>query len=112
MEKVAAIILNRNLPELTDELGNWILQSSGELIDLYVVENGSDQDKYSKFANIIFKESWGPARGGNEVLKRLWDSSYEYFWINYNDARYEAPGFARVAVAAMESDSRLGLMTG
>jgi len=112
MNKVAAIVLNRNLPQLADELGDWILTSSADLVDLYVVENGSDQDKYSKFANIIFKESWGPARGVNEALKRLWDSSYEYFWINYNDARYEAPGFARAAVAAMKSDSRLGLMTG
>lgn len=111
-KKVAAIVLNRNLPKLADELGEWIMTNSGELVDLYVVENGSDEDKYSKFANIIFKESWGPARGVNEALKRLMQEPYEYFWVNYNDARYEAARFVRAAVAAMERDSRLGLVTG
>lgn len=112
MSRMAAIVLNRNLPQLADELGDWILASSADLADLYVVENGSDQDKYSKFANIIFKESWGPARGVNEALKQLMKKPYKYFWVSYNDARYEASGFARAAVAAMENDSRLGLMTG
>lgn len=112
MKKVAAIILNRNLPQLADELGDWILATSADLVDLYVVENGSDQDKYSKFANIIFKESWGPARGVNEVLKQLMKKPYKYFWVSYNDARYKAPGFVQAAVAAMERDSRLGLVTG
>ncbi len=112
MKKVVAIILNRNLPKLADELADWLINGSGELIDLYVVENGSDKDKYSKFANIIFKESLGPARGVNEALQRLMKQPYEYFWVNYNDARYDTLGFAQNAVAAMEKDPRLGLMTG
>ena len=43
MKKVATIILNRNLPEVTDKLCEHIKFYDGELTDIYVVEAGSDK---------------------------------------------------------------------
>ena len=109
MKKTAAIILNRNLPELADELGEWILDNFSDLADLYVLENGSDSDKYSKFANIILKESLGPAGGVNEALKQAMERGYDYFWVNYNDARLKNENFIREAVKQIEKDPRIGV---
>lgn len=112
MKEVAAIILNRNLPELADELGEWVLAHNADLVDLYGVENGSDPDKYSKFANIFFKESLGAARGMNEALKLLLKKPYEYFWLNFNDARYPNSGFLSAAINAIDKNRRIGIFTG
>lgn len=112
MKKTAAVILNRNLPELTDELAEWMLERHANEIELFVVENGSDRDKYSRYANITFTESLGSARGMNKALKQLLEKGYEYFWLNFNDARYRQPGFLTAAIEAIERDQRIGIFTG
>ncbi len=108
----AAIILNRNLPQLADELGEWTMANHGDQADLYVVENGSDRENYSRYANIIFSESFGPARGINEALVRLLPKSYEYFWVSFNDARFKSQSFLQRALAAMTQWPEIGIFTG
>ena len=49
MKKIATIILNRNLPKVTDLLYEHILRYDGELADIYVIEAGSDVDKLSQY---------------------------------------------------------------
>ena len=112
MKDVAAVILNRNLPDLTDELGQWMIDSYSDILDVHVIENGSDADKCSKFASIRFQESFGPIKGINEGLKILLKEEYEYFWVNYNDARYEGEGFIRNAVDVMKGNNSIGLVAG
>lgn len=112
MNTVAAVILNRNLPLLTDELAQWMRDQYKKTVDIYVVENGSDPRLYSKFANITFTESLGPARGINEALKVLRGKGYKYYWINFNDARYRTPNFLPVALELMERDNAIGIVTG
>ena len=59
MKKVATIILNRNLPEVTDKLCEHIKFHDGELTDIYVVEAGSDKDKLS--SNTSWYADWPEA---------------------------------------------------
>ncbi len=108
----AAIILNRNLPEITDELGGRILQHDQQDVDLFVVENGSDPGRYSRFANIIFSESFGPARGINEALLRLLAKPYTYFWVSFNDARFKSQSFLQRALAVMKQRRDVAMFTG
>lgn len=109
MKQVAAIILNRNLPELADELGEWIISQHGELVDLYVLENGSDPDKRSRFVNIILRDSLGPAGGVNQALKITLAKGYEYFWVNYNDVRYRGEHFLTRALEQMAQYPTIGI---
>ena len=42
MARVATIILNRNLPEVTDRLYGHLNKFDGDAADIYIVEAGSD----------------------------------------------------------------------
>lgn len=110
MKSIAALILNRNLPQLADELGDWILQQHASVLDLYVLENGSDPGNYSRYANIILRESRGPAGGVNEGLRQLLGRGYKYIWVSYNDARYQPTGFLDNAIKLLEQDSAVALV--
>lgn len=48
MKSVATIILNRNLPEVTDRLYEHLSLFDGDETDIYVVEAGSDLDRLSQ----------------------------------------------------------------
>lgn len=109
MKKAAALILNRNLPPLADELGDWIIKHHSRAVDLHVLENGSDPGNYSRYANIFIENSLGPSGGINEGLRQLFARGYEYVWVNYNDARYEQPGFLEMALNNMEADPAVAL---
>ena len=47
-KKVATLILNRNLPEVTNRLYEQIRKYDDPITDIYVIEAGSDDDKISK----------------------------------------------------------------
>lgn len=85
---LAIAIINRNLPELTDELVGKIAKLGDRL---YVVENGSDIDKRSKYANMIYEESNGISFAVNEAIKKAMSDGFDLIWINYNDAWFENP---------------------
>ena len=48
INRLIAIILNRNLPKPTDALVNHLRKYDKEMNDIYVVEAGSDESKLSK----------------------------------------------------------------
>jgi len=50
MKRIATIILNRNLPEVTVQLYAHLSKFDGDLTDIYIVEAGSDAHKLSKYA--------------------------------------------------------------
>ena len=56
MKRVATIILNRNLPDPTDKLYEYIFNNEEKLTDIYVVEAGSDNEKISKYCTWHVKE--------------------------------------------------------
>ena len=45
MNRIATIVLNRNLPGPTDRLYEHLSTFDGDLTDIYVLEAGSDIDK-------------------------------------------------------------------
>lgn len=49
MKEVASIIINRNLPEVTDKLYEHLIRYDGDITDVYVIESGSDEDKLSQY---------------------------------------------------------------
>ena len=59
-KKVAVLILNRNLPRVTDNLRNTILKYNKKIADIYIVDSGSDKKLLSKHSN--FKADWVAAK--------------------------------------------------
>ena len=96
MKPVATIILNRNLPEITDKLYKHLKKFDGKETDIYVIESGSDKKRLSKYTT--WHANWKSAvkkglryyRGMNFGLKKLYDEkkidNYEAFFLITNDA--------------------------
>ena len=78
-KRVASLILNRNLPEVTDKLVDHLKRYDQNETDIFVIEAGSDKDKLSKFN--VKKEN----------IKDIWSGSvYEnYRKIHLNSKRPE-----------------------
>jgi len=99
MKRVATLLLNRNLPEVTDKLYNHIKRYDGNITDIYIIESGSNKNRLSK--NYTWHANWPSAkknglryfRGMNYGLKRLYDlklfNKYEAFFLITNDAELE-----------------------
>ena len=105
--KKAIAIVNRNMPDLTNDL---VENLSDIDADIFVLENGSDKDKYSKYANLFEDESKGLAHGVNRLLSHCFDLKYDYIWVQYNDARCDMPEeFFNWSIDQMENDSTIGV---
>jgi hypothetical protein len=101
MGRVATIILNRNLPAVTDELVDRVRQFDAGSNDVYVVESGSEQDRLSQHHTAW--ANWDDAmlrglrfpRGFNfgllDLLRkgRFWD--YDYFLLMRNSVEFDGP---------------------
>ena len=91
MKKAATIILNRNLPQVTDRLYEHLVAHDGDQTDIFVVEAGSDPEKLSRHAS--WHASWPEARehglrycrGMNYGLSQLWKDktfgNYDAFFL-------------------------------
>tara|TARA_B100000579_G_C22754932_1_gene815948 strand:+ start:307 stop:1131 length:825 start_codon:yes stop_codon:yes gene_type:complete len=98
MNRIATIILNRNLPIPTDNLYEHILEYDGDITDIYVLEAGSNKNKLSKYctwhANTqeIKEQGLRYPRGMNYALLKLRDSSkwnqYDAFMLLSNDIEF------------------------
>lgn len=98
MKKLAVIILNRNLPKVTDKLYNK-LKKSNKNTDIYILESGSDKKLLSK--NYTWHANWPEAkkkglrfsRGMNYALIQLIKANkfelYDYFLLITNDTEFE-----------------------
>ena len=94
-EKTATIILNRNLPDVTDNLVNHIKLYDGELTDIFVIEAGSDEKNLSKnvtwYINDKFTLVHGLRypRGLNLAIKKLYEENklhkYDSIFFITND---------------------------
>ena len=93
--KTAVIILNRNLPEPTNSLYEYFTQSNPSLIDVYVVEAGSDDEKLSRYCtwhvrdSLTIQQGLRFNRGMNyalvELLKKQKLMDYDTFLFCTND---------------------------
>lgn len=107
---MAIAVINRNLPDLTDGLVERIMGLGDAL---YVIENGSDPDKRSKYANIVFEESNGVSYAVNVAVQRAMDAGHDLVWVNYNDARFDDPeGYVVWSKTMFDVNPKLALTTG
>ena len=49
MKRAAVIIINRNLPDVTNQLYEFVQNNDEDIADIFVIESGSDSDKLSKY---------------------------------------------------------------
>ena len=72
--KVATLILNRNLPKITDRLFNKIKKKNNIKNDIYIIESGSDKKNLSK--NYSWWANWKSAK--KKDLDHLEDLIMDY----------------------------------
>jgi GT2 family glycosyltransferase len=121
MKRSATIILNRNLPEITDSLCKHIKKHDGDLTDIYVLESGSDYDNLSKntswHANHeeAMQQGLRYQRGMNYALFQLFKEekldSYDYFLLLTNDTVLENKPSLEVLFKIMDSNKKIGILS-
>lgn len=121
MKRVATIVLNRNLPEITDRLCEHLLRHDGALTDVYVVEAGSDAARLSR--HVSWHADWPEARshglrycrGMNHGLSELWKSGkfaqYEAFFLLTNDTELDECATVAPLMALLDAHPRVGILS-
>lgn len=121
MKKVATIVLNRNLPEVTDRLCQHLEQHDGDLTDVFVVEAGSDNDQLSK--HTTWHADWPEAkehglrysRGMNFGLSQLWKEGrfgdYDAFFLLTNDTELSEQKTVAPLLRVLEDHPRVGILS-
>jgi len=96
MTKTLAIILNHNLPELTDNLYESLVNFQGDDYDLVVMDNGSDGNMRSKYTSIQLEKNifWGGAL--NIAFQHILDRpQYDSLLFLNNDLEVNGEIFVR-----------------
>lgn len=121
MARVATIILNRNLPEVTERLYDHLKKFDGNSTDIFIVEAGSDISKLSK--NCSWHANWDEAmlnglrygRGMNFGLSQLWNEgkfrSYDAFFLLTNDTELKNLPTIDPLMRIMDEHSKLGILS-
>lgn len=121
MKGVATIVLNRNLPEVTDRLCEHLLRYDGDCTDVFVVESGSAPEKVSRFAT--WNADWKDARehglrygrGMNFGLGQLWKSGrhhhYQAFFLLTNDTVLEPRPSVGPLMEILRRHPRVGILS-
>lgn len=115
---IATLILNRNLPAVTDKLVEHLQRWDGELTDVYVIESGSDEDKLSKYKS--FWANWPEAmerglhycRGFNFGLMELDKlAKYKYYFMVCGDSVFPEQPTLKMLLERMEKYSKFGIIS-
>lgn len=120
-KRVATIILNRNLPEVTNSLYEHLLQYDSEMTDVFVVEAGSDKDRLSCYAT--WHANWSDAlaqglrysRGMNYGLSQLWKEGkfkqYDAFFLLTNDTELQIGQTLEPLISLLDQHHRVGILS-
>lgn len=121
MRPVATIILNRNLPEVTDRLHNHLVRHDGAMTDIFVVEAGSDQDKLSSNttwyvdAPEVLENGLRYSRGMNYGLSQLVKEGrfdqYECFFLLTNDTELQVRSTLAPLLDILAQHPRVGILS-
>ena len=121
MKKVATLILNRNLPAVTDRLYNHLLKYDGEATDLFVIEAGSDANNLSKYttwyakSEEIIKNGLRYGRGMNFGLSALYRDGkfkdYDAFFLLTNDTELEDRSIIEPMLDILEEHRAVGILS-
>ena len=121
MKQVATLILNRNLPEVTDKLYRHIKKYDGDHTDIFVIEAGSDKENLSD--HTTWYADWPEAkrdglryaRGMNYGLSMLFKEKkfykYDAFFLLTNDTELEKKSTIKVLIDIFEIHKRLGILS-
>lgn len=121
MTRVATIILNRNLPEVTDKLHDHLMKYDGVETDIFVVEAGSDRNNLSK--HTTWYADWPEAkerglrysRGMNFGLSQLWKEKkfkrYDAFFLLTNDTELNPGSSLSPLLDLLDRHPRLGILS-
>jgi len=121
VKRVATIILNRNLPEVTNSLYEHLMYHDADLTDVYVVEAGSDPERLSRY--VTWYANWPEAiqyglrycRGMNYGLSQLWKEKkfdqYESFFLLTNDTELQDGSTLKPLMSILDQHSRVGILS-
>lgn len=121
MRRVATIILNRNLPEVTNALSDHLREFDADLTDVFVVESGSDDSRLSR--DVTWHADWPEARahglrycrGMNYGLSQLWKEGrfkhYDAFFLLTNDTEFERRPTVAPLMNILDEHSRVGILS-
>ena len=120
MKKVATLILNRNLPKVTDKLFDHINKYDGKFTDIFVIEAGSDKKNLS--SNTTWYADWPEAkkdglryaRGMNYGLSMLFKekkfSKYDAFFLLTNDTELYKKETIKPLISILEKHKYIGIL--
>lgn len=121
MKRVATIILNRNLPLLTEKLVEHLKKYDGNTTDIYVVEAGSDIDKLSKYCtwyvdtDEVKKIGLRYGRGMNFALSELYRNgqfeSYDAFFLLTNDTEFDNVETIDPLLKILDEKKEIGILS-
>ncbi len=121
MKKVATIILNRNLPDVTNALYEHLITFDSDPNDVYVIEAGSEENLLSKYCT--WHATWDEAkrdglrycRGMNYGLLNLYKEGkfdeYDAFFLLTNDTELERKETISRLMQIMIEHPRLGILS-
>lgn len=121
MNRVATLILNRNLPEVTDRLCEHLTRHDGAATDVFVVEAGSDADRLSQ--HTTWHADWPEAlaqglrysRGMNHGLSQLWKdgrfTDYDAFFLLTNDTELQQRPTVAPLMEVLRQHARVGILS-
>jgi len=121
MKPIATIILNRNLPKVTDKLYRTIKKNEGNITDIFVVEAGSSKNNLSKYAtwhanskNVTEKGLRFP-RGMNYGLYNLWKDDlfkrYKAFFLITNDTVINDKRTLQKLFLILQKNKKIGILS-
>ena len=120
-KRVATIILNRNLPIVTNKLYEKIKKYNHKFTDIFVIDSGSDIDKKSKYTtwdanwSSIKKKGLRFSRGMNYGLLNLYKEKkfdiYDYFLLLTNDSEVEDKLFIKKLIEIMDKNNKVAILS-
>jgi hypothetical protein len=119
--KIATIILNRNLPEVTDRLHEHLTKYDGDQTHIYVVEAGSDPSKLSRYttwyvnSEDVLANGLRYGRGMNYGLVQLHNEGkfdhYDAFLLLTNDTEFKALPTISPLLEILNKHPRVGILS-
>ena len=121
MTRVATIVLNRNLPDVTDRLCEHLELHDADMTDVFVVEAGSDADRLSR--HVTWHADWPDARahglrysrGMNYGLSQLWMEErfrrYDAFFLLTNDTELQPTPTLAPLMDLLDQHQRVGIVS-
>lgn len=119
--KIATIILNRNLPEQTNALYEHIYKYDKNITDVYIVEAGSDRNKLSKYYTWYVADDFtkinglrfnrGMNFGIHSLIKENKYQNYDAFFLITNDTLLNKKKTLSLLFDCLKNHERLGIIS-